>query len=104
MKIKALECPKCGDLIYSRARHDLHFCGCSTVGIDGGFDYRRIIITVVRPELNPRSVEIEVNASRQELWDDWNEGRDKYGIIKSPSHQAKGAQSKQASHDKQEIH
>lgn len=31
MKINALQCGKCGDIIFSRARHDMRFCSCGAV-------------------------------------------------------------------------
>lgn len=35
------QCRKCGDVISSRTRHDIHWCGCGTIGVDGGLAYLR---------------------------------------------------------------
>jgi len=84
MKIKALKCLNCGDIIYSRARHDFHSCSCedrdSRISIDGGFDYCRMAYS---DNSRYEWVEIDVNATKEELYDDWNEGRDDFGIIKA---------------------
>lgn len=38
-----ITCRRCGSTITSDSRHDLQFCSCSAVGIDGGDCYTRII-------------------------------------------------------------
>lgn len=76
--VHAIKCLKCGDTIYSRAVHDFHYCSCEKCAIDGGFDYLRILGD---PE-NYESVDIEVNATRKELYADWATGKDKFGTIK----------------------
>ena len=42
MKVYTVKCPKCGDRIYSRARHDFRYCSCNYLFVDGGFEYTRI--------------------------------------------------------------
>lgn len=85
MKLKAIKCKNCGDIIYSRSGHDFHWCSCEKCAIDGGLDYYRIIGNVNDWEM----VEIEIleNKSDEEvkkiLYDDWNFGNDKYGRIKN---------------------
>ena len=37
-----LRCNKCGDIIESKHRHDMVWCGCGAVAIDGGKDYIKI--------------------------------------------------------------
>jgi hypothetical protein len=78
MKILALQCKLCGDIIYSRARHDFHYCSCGNVYIDGGFDYRKWgcadLDTI-------QDAEIDVDITQKELYDDWNHSIDKYGFI-----------------------
>jgi len=37
-----IQCKKCGDIIQSMYRHDLVWCKCGTIFIDGGNDYTRI--------------------------------------------------------------
>ena len=78
MKINAIKCPSCGYIVYSRARHDMRGCNCGEVAIDGGFDYTKISYITSSPE----RVEIEVNVTKAELYNDWNNRIDDYGLIK----------------------
>jgi ribosomal protein L37AE/L43A len=73
----AVICPHCKDKIYSRARHDFHYCTCGKTAIDGGFDYVR----VAWDKIHPKQVKLKINASRKELYDDWNTRKDKFGLI-----------------------
>ena len=79
MKVDAFECPKCSAVIFSRTRHDYRWCPCKTIAVDGGLDYSR----VVYKEKLPESVELDVDVSKEQLYDDWNKRADKYGIILS---------------------
>lgn len=80
MKVNAIKCPKCGEIIYSRAHHDFHWCHCNTVYIDGGFDYTRIGFA---PDTEPPKVfQFEVNATKKDLYNDWNERKNKFGWSK----------------------
>ena len=36
-----IKCKKCGDIIKSKSRHNLKFCSCGSVYVDGGSDYFR---------------------------------------------------------------
>jgi len=81
MKINAIKCDQCGDIVFSRARHDMRGCSCGEVAIDGGFDYNKICFRTS----SPQRVEIEVNATKKELYDDWNNNKEKYGLIKDPN-------------------
>jgi len=78
MKINAIKCLSCGDIIYSRARHDMRWCSCKMIAIDGGFDYHKVSFT----DALPKSVEIEVDVTKNELFRDWNRSSDKFGLIK----------------------
>ena len=78
MKITAMECLKCNDIIFSRTRHDYRKCTCGAVSIDGGFDY-------VKTSGNGKFTQmrfINVRATKKELYKDWNTQKDKFGIIK----------------------
>lgn len=78
MKISAVKCPKCKDIIYSRARHDMRACSCEDTTIDGGFDYCKVGFIDATPEI----VQLDLEVTKAELYHDWNTGTDKYGIIK----------------------
>lgn len=80
MKINAIECPSCHDIIWSRATHDFHNCSCGAVSIDGGFDYCHFgwQNDIIRPEI----IEIELPVTQEQCYDDWNKRINKLGIIK----------------------
>ena len=78
MKIYGVKCKICGDIIYSRARHDFHYCSCGNVFVDGGqhnhmrFGWTQKKISVIT---------VDVGVSYKKLYNDWNKGIDKYGWI-----------------------
>ena len=77
-KVLALVCPSCKEIIYSRARHDFNSCTCGEISVDGGLEYTRILFK----EKKPAQIEIEVDATVKQLYNDWNTGKDKFGRIK----------------------
>jgi len=87
MKINAIQCSVCGDIIYSRYRHDFRWCSCphneNNVGegcfIDGGFDYQRVGGKHID---KIKHLVIEVDTTYKNLYDDWNLKIDKFGLIK----------------------
>ncbi len=79
MKINAIQCPTCGDIIFSRDRHDFKSCSCKEIYIDGGFSYRRVGYL----DQPPKNIEIDLEVTEKELYNDYNKGIDKYGIIKT---------------------
>lgn len=38
-----IKCAMCGDVIESTYTHDFKWCRCSTVAVDGGREYQRIV-------------------------------------------------------------
>ena len=80
MKVYALQCLSCKDIIYSRAHHDCHHCTCGATMVDGGFEYMRAGFDPKVGE--PKNVTKIIKATKKELYDDWNYKKDKYGIIK----------------------
>ncbi len=79
MQVNAIQCPKCKDVVFSRARHDYHHCTCGGISIDGGFDYLRY---GWNPEFKPDDIKhiiLELPLTRQEIYDDYNKRIDKYG-------------------------
>lgn len=79
MKVDAIKCKHCGDIIYSRARHDFRSCSCGKVVIDGGFDYKRIL---AEKSSDFEELPLVVDVTKQELYDDWSKGIDEFGLIK----------------------
>jgi hypothetical protein len=78
MIINAVKCTNCGDIIYSRARHDFHGCSCGKTMVDGGFDYQRVLW---EDPFVPEEVEIEIKATKDELYRDWARGNNKFGLV-----------------------
>jgi len=79
--VAAIICPKCGQGVFSRARHDFRRCSCKKCAIDGGFDYMKVSWS---PEYaSPEVIHIEINSTREELYKDWNLNVDKFGILTS---------------------
>ena len=77
--VAGVMCKQCGDLVFSRARHDYRKCTCGSIAVDGGFDYMRII----GEEENVGQINtFEIKQTKKELFADWNSGKNKYGIIK----------------------
>lgn len=79
MKVSAFVCPKCGDTVFSRALYDWRSCSCGDIYVDGGFDYNRVGYYNEPPEC----IELEITATKKELYDDWNYSYDIFGIIKN---------------------
>lgn len=78
-KVISITCPKCGYTIFSRTRHDCRSCFCKSVNIDGGFEYTKVGFD---PKLEPpQPKEMEVSQTPKELYDDWNDGTEKFGFI-----------------------
>lgn len=78
-RVTTVTCPDCKDEIFSRAHHDYHLCKCGATMIDGGFDYLRYGWGPKSPK--PLIRRRFVNATRQQLFDDWNKRIDKFGHI-----------------------
>lgn len=41
IKVNAIKCNKCNDIVVSTYRHDFKWCKCGAVAVDGGKDYLR---------------------------------------------------------------
>jgi len=81
--VNAIHCPKCGDTIYSRHRHDFRYCTCGTVAIDGGFDYTKIC---AEPDAIYKVVpfQLEVDATKEDLLRDYLSNGEMYGRFNKP--------------------
>lgn len=84
MKIRVwtITCPACGVEFYSRAHHDFRMCGCpNQTMVDGGFAhyvrYGGDRFDEVKKSFRYRFIK----ATKQELYDDWNSNKNKFGII-----------------------
>ena len=77
MKVSAIQCNDCRDIIYSRARHDFRWCTCKNCAVDGGLDYLR----VVGDGFKTKALIIE--STKEELYNEWNNSKDLFGLISS---------------------
>jgi len=78
--IYAIVCPYCEDAIISRANHDFRSCTCGKTSIDAGFSgygYR-----IMGDLAKLKWAKLPLNLTRRELYDDWNNRKDKHGLWK----------------------
>lgn len=80
--VMAVKCPKCKDTIFSRAQHDFHSCSCRAVSIDGGKTYLRVCWDSKVLSSPPTAFTLKVSKTDEELFNDWNLNKNKYGTIK----------------------
>lgn len=80
LEIHGVRCNRCQAIIFSRARHDFHYCPCEGTTIDGGFDYSRVGWV---PEIGmPQNVTIHLTGvTKDQLFNDWNMRKNKFGVI-----------------------
>jgi hypothetical protein len=81
-RVWTVTCPQCGVEMFSRARYDYRVCDCSFgTMVDGGFAgyvrYGGRELHLLKKSFRYRFV----RASEQELYDDWNYGQNKFGVI-----------------------
>lgn len=81
-RVWTITCPQCHVEMFSRARHDYRVCNCSfNMMVDGGFSgygrYGGKDIASLRASFRYRFVK----ASKQELYDVWSKGQNKFGVI-----------------------
>ena len=84
VEVVSYKCPKCKDRVFSRANHDFRGCSCGAIAVDAGFSGyggRLIWSDGIDPSQFDRQV-LKLPQTQQELYDDWNTGTNKYGIIK----------------------
>ena len=83
MKIHGIKCKKCSSVIFSRACHDFRTCFCGLTGVDGGQadDYVRVLFD---REIGYKNVTIDLNVTLKQLYEDWNNKTDQFGLIVSP--------------------
>lgn len=75
MIVNAIHCLECNNIIFSRYRHDMRWCGCGNNAIDGGRDYLRG--TTSTDKSIP--IKLETGVEQVVLYKDFNLNDDKYG-------------------------
>ena len=76
-KVAAITCPSCKYTVFSRSHHDMRWCPCGEVAIDGGRSYTKVSY---KKEL-PNTVWLDVPQTDKELYQDWNRSADKFGLF-----------------------
>ncbi len=88
--VRAIKCTECGDTIFSRAHHDMIWCSCNSIAIDGGIN----IVGMKNPPSYTRIVgdvwektELifdfpNINEAKIVFYEDWNKKINKYGRSK----------------------
>ena len=84
MKIEAYQCKKCKEYIYSRARHDYKECSCKGLAVDGGHYHpnQTWIPQRIIGDLKAEYKIFDVEVTEKELYTDWNDSKNEYGVIK----------------------
>lgn len=78
-EVTCIQCPNCCNILYPRCKNDRLVCSCSSVGIELCADGTLSIEHM--PHLKkPEAFKLQVLASEQELYKDWNYAKDCYGI------------------------
>ena len=88
--VDSAECALCGDILFSRCRHDFRTCSCENTSVDGGFELFKFAWKVRRPT----TYKLVIIQNKQELYDDWNTSANKFGLITYKDYQAHGLQGK----------
>jgi len=79
MKITAIQCPGCKDIIISRARHDYNTCSCGETAIDGGQqDYVSVSGNLLS---GVKLLHIDLPVTLRELYNDWSEDINRWKIL-----------------------
>ena len=75
-----MECKECNTIIYSRTEGDVRRCDCGRVMVSGGQGHFKYDV-YTNPEYEIKK--INVDASLIELYEDWHNNDDEYGLIKN---------------------
>ena len=82
MKVKVVECSKCGDKIYSRTRRDYNSCTCGNVSVDGGhFDGVRWNFERIIGDIESKQEYMFIDLSEAQMMDDYHMKWNKLGRI-----------------------
>ena len=78
MLVNAVECKECKMIVFSRASEDVRHCACGRVVVMGGHrHFKYDVYTEPAHEVK----KINIQASAEELFNDWKDMRDEYGLM-----------------------
>lgn len=84
MKINAIQCGQCDDIIFPRLPYDSRKCSCGHCTVDGELE------GVIATGLFFTYGQIDLNITKLMLYKDWDESNDKYGKISKDEQSAAG--------------
>lgn len=58
--INRIKCKRCKDILESNSTHDLKFCSCGAIGVDGGKDYLKRIARDTFDDIEELSIVEEI--------------------------------------------
>ena len=91
MLVRAIHCEECNTTVYSRASEDLRECECGRIRVYGGcmshFKY-----DIKDKKAKYRTIKIDIQATPNDLYDDYENREDRFGLIKKET-QTKKTQS-----------
>ena len=76
--VNALVCKSCGHAVFSRCRHDMRWCQCKSVAIDGGFDYAKVSY---KDGASFEQVQLDIPVTKSDLYMDWSHRDDEHGLL-----------------------
>ena len=79
MNISGLFCHRCYSVVFSRSRHDMRFCQCGAIAIDGGRDYSKVCYQSL-DDFDICNITLQCKITASMLYQDWNKMQDKYGL------------------------
>jgi len=77
--VNAVECKECNTIIFSRTKSDLRECDCGRVMVSGGQEHFKYDV-YTNPQYEIKKINIK--ASLKELYEDWYNMDDEFGLIK----------------------
>ena len=81
LQVEIYQCPVCEEWVYSRAQHDMKYCKCKALAVDGGH-YDKDIWTAQRflgnVEIISKTITLK-GVTEKMLYDDWNNDTNLYG-------------------------
>jgi len=95
MKINALFCPNCSEIVFSRELHENRECSCKRVSVDGGFDYFKfssngdyVILKLRGNKLLRQILHYDYKLGNRNVLDEYINGyHGKFKIVKSSNEQ-----------------
>ena len=81
MLVRAVHCEECNTTVYSRATEDLRECECGRVRVYGGF-LTHFKYDIKDKKTKYRTLRMNIQATPDDLYDDYENMEDKFGLIK----------------------